>query len=116
LAVIEAWGFRPSTIGFTWVKTNSDGSPTTGLGYYTRSNAELCFIGVKGKPVRLARDVHQVVTAKVGEHSEKPDEVRHRIERIFHGPYLEMFARKPVDGWTVWGNEISRKHFADAAE
>lgn len=23
------------------------------------------------------------------------------------GPYLEMFARQPVAGWDVWGNESS---------
>jgi N6-adenosine-specific RNA methylase IME4 len=112
LAVIEAWGFRPSTIGFTWVKTNLDGSPATGLGYYTRSNAEVCLIGIKGKPQRLARDVHQVVMAPVGEHSAKPEEVRRRIERLFAGPYLELYARKGVPGWITWGNEIARAQFA----
>jgi len=108
LAVIEAWGFRPSTIGFTWVKTNRDGSPATGLGYYTRSNAEVCLIAIKGKPLRLAADVHQVIIAPVGEHSAKPDETYRRIERLFGGPYLELFARRPRDGWTTWGNEVPR--------
>jgi N6-adenosine-specific RNA methylase IME4 len=106
LAVIEAWGFRPSTIGFTWVKTNLDGSPATGLGYYTRSNAEVCLIGIKGKPQRLARDVHQVVMAPVGEHSAKPEEVRRRIERLFAGPYLELYARRSVPGWTTWATRL----------
>jgi N6-adenosine-specific RNA methylase IME4 len=106
IAVIEAWGFRPSTIGFTWVKTNADGSPATGLGYYTRSNAELCLIGIKGKPLRLARDVNQVVLAPVGEHSAKPAAVRRRIEQLFAGPYLELFGRELIPGWTVWGNEV----------
>jgi N6-adenosine-specific RNA methylase IME4 len=115
LAVIEAWGFRPSTIGFTWVKTNHDGSPATGLGYYTRSNAELCLIAIKGKPQRLARDVHQVVLAPVGEHSAKPEEVRSRIERLFPGPYLELYGRKPAPGWWVWGNEIPRAEFMPEA-
>jgi N6-adenosine-specific RNA methylase IME4 len=116
LAVMEAWGFRSSTIGFTWVKTNVDGSPATGLGYYTRSNAELCLLGIKGKPQRLARDVHQIVMAPVGEHSEKPEEVRRRISRLFPGPNLELYGRKPVPGWTVWGNEIPRTTFGEAAE
>jgi N6-adenosine-specific RNA methylase IME4 len=51
-------------------------------------------------------DVHEVVVAPVGEHSEKPDEVYRRIERLYPGPYLELFARKPRKGWTVWGNEV----------
>jgi N6-adenosine-specific RNA methylase IME4 len=29
------------------------------------------------------------------------------IEQMFPNvPKLEMFARKPRDGWDVWGNEI----------
>jgi len=50
--------------------------------------------------------VHQVVIAPVGEHSEKPDEVRRRIERLLPGPYLELYGRKQVEGWCVWGNEV----------
>ena len=47
----------------------------------------------------------------VGEHSEKPEEARRRIERLLAGPYLELYGRKPVDGWTVWGNQIARADF-----
>ena len=84
--VIQAWGFNPSTAGFVWVKTNADGDGLhTGMGYYTRSNTEVCFIATKGSPTRLATDVHQVVFAPVGEHSAKPEEVRRGIERLFAG-------------------------------
>jgi N6-adenosine-specific RNA methylase IME4 len=34
------------------------------------------------------------------------------IERASHGPYLELFGRSPVPGWTVWGNQIERTLFA----
>ena len=54
--------------------------------------------------------------APVGEHSDKPEEVRRRIERLFAGPYLELYGRKPVEGWTVWGNEIARGQMNTAAE
>jgi N6-adenosine-specific RNA methylase IME4 len=112
VAVIEAWGFKPSTAAFAWVKKNADGEGFhTGMGYWTRSNTEVCFIATKGSPLRLATDVHQVVFAPVGEHSAKPEEVRRRIERLFAGPYLELYGRKPVAGWTVWGNEIPRNQF-----
>jgi N6-adenosine-specific RNA methylase IME4 len=60
----------------------------TGMGYYTRSNSEVCLIATKGSPLRLATDVHQIVIAPVGEHSAKPEEMRRRIERLFPGPYL----------------------------
>jgi N6-adenosine-specific RNA methylase IME4 len=105
--VIEAWGFKPSTIAFDWVKTTADGSLHTGMGYWTRSNTEPCLLATKGAPSRLRTDVHQVVTALVSEHSAKPEEVRRRIEQLFLGPYLELYGRKPVDNWCVWGNEIA---------
>jgi N6-adenosine-specific RNA methylase IME4 len=60
--------------------------------------------------------VHEVVFAPVGRHSEKPDEVRRRIERLVQGPYLELFARKPVPGWTTWGNEIAPESAATNPE
>jgi N6-adenosine-specific RNA methylase IME4 len=113
---IEAWSFRPSTKAFCWIKQNqSGGTRKNGQGYYTLANSEDVFLGIKGSPLRLANDVHQVVEAPVGEHSEKPEEVRRRIERLFSGPYLELYGRKPVSGWTVWGNEIPRARFSEAA-
>ena len=41
-----------------------------------------------------------------GAHSEKPTEIHARIERLVAGPYVELFARKPVPGWDAWGNEV----------
>lgn len=50
LALIKAWGFKYKTCFVTWIKTTKDGSrPAFGVGYYTRSNAELCLVAVKGK-------------------------------------------------------------------
>jgi N6-adenosine-specific RNA methylase IME4 len=105
--VIRAWGFEYSTVAFAWVKQNPSGDGLfTGLGYHTRSNIEPCLLALRGAPVRLAMDVHQVVMAPVGAHSEKPDEVYRRIERLYPGPYLELFARRERPGWSVWGNEV----------
>jgi N6-adenosine-specific RNA methylase IME4 len=115
--IIEAWGFKPSTIVFVWVKENVSGIGLhNGQGYWTLANAEMCFIATKGSLLRLATDVRQVVMAPVGEHSAKPEEVRRRIERLFPGPYLELYGRKPVPGWTVWGNEIPRDQFDSTPE
>jgi N6-adenosine-specific RNA methylase IME4 len=114
---IEAWRFRPATKAFCWVKQNQSGDPRlNGQGYYTLANSEDVFLGIKGSPLRLAYDVRQVVMAPVAGHSAKPEEVRHRIERLFPGPYLELYGRKLVPGWTVWGNEIPRTRFREAAE
>ena len=50
LQVINAWGFKYKTCFVTWIKTTKQGDrPAFGVGYYTRSNAELCLLAVKGK-------------------------------------------------------------------
>ena len=106
LEVIEAWGFTYKTCAFTWVKQNRGGPGFfTGQGYWTLANPELCLLATKGEPMRLGTDVHQLVVAPVAVHSRKPDEVAARIERLVAGPYLELFARRPRDGWDAWGNQ-----------
>jgi N6-adenosine-specific RNA methylase IME4 len=103
----QAWGFKFKTDGFTWVKTNADGSLFWGMGYATRANTEPCLLATRGKPLRLAADVHQVILAPALEHSAKPDEAYARMARLYPGPRLELFARKPREEWTTWGNEIA---------
>ena len=29
------------------------------------------------------------------------------IEKLYDGPYLELFGRSPIDGWQVFGNDAS---------
>ncbi len=110
LEVIKAWGFKYVTIGFTWVKLNSkNGKPFFGIGYYTKSNAELCLIGVKGKPSRLKKTdkVSSVIISRKREHSRKPDEARQRILQLVGDiPKVELFARERHKGWDYWGNEV----------
>ena len=84
--------------------------PSTTMGYLMCSTAPF---GSRGSPKRLAKDVHQVIAAPRQEHSRKPGEVHSRIERYCAGPRLELFARAPRMGWTVWGNETDK--FAEAA-
>jgi site-specific DNA-methyltransferase (adenine-specific) len=85
----------------------------SGLGHWTNGNAELCLLAKKGKGVkRVNKNVKQVVLAPRKEHSEKPLEVRERIERLVgdgeEKTYnkLELFCRgKSGDTWDDWGNE-----------
>jgi N6-adenosine-specific RNA methylase IME4 len=116
--LITACGFKYKTLGFLWLKTIPNAEvielkgkgPHTDMGYATRANTKPVLLGIKGEPRRLAPfDVHQVVIAPVGEHSAKPDEVYRRIERLYPGPYLELFARRERPHWTVWGDEIPRE-------
>lgn len=114
LQVIEAWGFKYITCGFVWVKLNPSGVGIySGLGHWVNGNAELVLLGRKGKPIRKAFNIKQIVMeeevllAPRGRHSQKPYEVRHRIELLFEPPYLELFARGDRDGWVCLGNEIN---------
>jgi N6-adenosine-specific RNA methylase IME4 len=117
-AVIKAWGFRYSGLGFTWAKLKRSWQPGflgftesdlhVGLGLTTRHNAELCLIGRRGAPGRLAKDVREIILAPVAEHSRKPAEAYRRIERFCAGPRLELFARERRDGWAAWGDETAR--------
>lgn len=114
LKVIEAWGFKYKTCGFAWFKGNSlplfpdDYAFRIGLGYWTRSNSEVCLIATRGKPKRRSANVGQVVAEPVREHSRKPDCIRERIEALVEGPYVELFARQRRKGWDAWGNEVGR--------
>ena len=108
LQVIKAWGFEYKTTAFVWVKLarHSDGI-FWGLGYWTRSNVEICMLATKGHPKRVAKNIHQVIISHVEEHSKKPAEARRRIEALMGDvPKIELFARRPARGWDVWGNEV----------
>lgn len=108
LDVIKAWGFKYKTLGFSWIKTNKkNGKPFFGIGYYTKSNCEVCLIGVKGKPIKVSNSISSVVIEPRAEHSKKPDSVREKIVALCGDiPRLEMFARTKTAGWDIWGNEI----------
>jgi len=116
LSVMEAWGFTYKTCGFNWVKRNKkNDSFFVGLGYWTRSNSEICLIGTKGKPKRVSRSVRQVCDAKVMEHSKKPDEIRERIVELCGDlPCIELFARQRHEGWDCLGNEIDGRDIREA--
>ena len=58
--VIDAWGFKYKTVGFTWAKTNRIKMGFfTGLGYWTRGNPEMCLLATKGKPKRNSKSIPQ---------------------------------------------------------
>jgi N6-adenosine-specific RNA methylase IME4 len=108
LDTIKSWNFKYKTCAFSWIKKNKKSdSLFWGLGYYTRSNNEICLLATKGKPKRISSAVHQVVIDKIREHSRKPDCVRDRIVQLCGDlPRIELFARQRVDGWDCWGNEV----------
>ena len=108
LKVIEAWGFTYKTKAFSWVKTNpKSGGYFTGMGFWTRANTEDCLLATKGHPKRIDRGVRQLVVSSRLSHSEKPPEISERIVQLMGDiPRIELFARKKVDGWDCWGDEV----------
>lgn len=116
LRVIEAWGFKFKTVGFTWMKQNKNAPSLfydandifAGMGYWTRSNCELCLIATRGKPKRINSDVPQAIFSPLREHSRKPTEIYERVERLVAGPYLELFARNKRKGWDSHGTETGK--------
>jgi N6-adenosine-specific RNA methylase IME4 len=108
--VMEAWGYKYKSIGFVWRKLTKHGKEHMSTGYYTRAGMEMVLIGRRGNPPRVKdRGVRQVFSSTVREHSRKPDEVYDFIERLYDGPYLEMFARSSYrKDWTKVGNEVGK--------
>lgn len=111
----RAWGLKLSALAFVWIKTKRSfdmaalqRSPLLdcdlhhGLGYSTLANAEYVVLLRHGKPKRL-RAVRQVIIAPVDDHSRKPIEFFRRCEIFCAGPRIDMFAGRPVPGWTKWG-------------
>ena len=111
IITFEKWGFKYKTIGFNWVKTNKkDGKPFFGVGYYTKSNSEICLLGVKGKVKPKSNFVSSIIIEPKNEHSKKPLIVKDRIVELCGDlPRIELFARNVglfEDGWDYWGNEV----------
>ena len=109
LNLINAWGFTYKPVAFVWVKQNKSGKGYFwGLGWWTRSNAEICLLAVKGKPKRKNAGIHQLILSPVEQHSKKPDIVRDKIVSLTGDvPRIELFARQTTPGWDVWGNEVN---------
>lgn len=100
--IFDAWGFEFRST-FVWVK------PQMGIGNYWRNSHEFLLTGIRGDAKRFNdRSLKSWLECDRSRHSEKPFIVRDYIKRASPGPYLEMFARTPAEGWTCWGNEIER--------
>lgn len=100
--VIDAWGFEYKT-SIVWDKVLGN------YGHYVRVHHELLLVCTRGsclpdEPTPMPDSVQ--VIRRGDEHSAKPDDFRKLIMKLYtRGPYLELFGRKRVEGWTVFGND-----------
>ena len=118
MVVMRSWGFQYKTFGFVWVKRTKKGTIKVGMGNYTRANAEVCLIGIRGKPKIKSHSVKQIIESIAGEHSEKPVEIYERIDELMgtKTKKIELFARINKNGtkvsgkgWNTWGLEVSKR-------
>lgn len=104
--IAEAWGFAPKTL-LTWGKMKPDGTPSMKTGYYFRGATEHCLFSVRGSQRLIGASCKPTLyLSERLPHSVKPEWFYKLCEECSPGPYLEMFARRPREGWTVWGNEV----------
>jgi N6-adenosine-specific RNA methylase IME4 len=102
LQTMEAWGFTYKTHAI-WHKSG------LGMGYYFRVDHELLLIGTRGEPraPEPSARITSVIEASKTRHSEKPEVFREILESLYPtASRVELFCRKPRDGWDVWGNQV----------
>jgi N6-adenosine-specific RNA methylase IME4 len=100
--IIKAWGFEPKT-GGVWDKVSHT------FGHYFSIRHEHLIVCTRGDctPDRPTPMIDSVFTERKSDvHSEKPEAVAKAVERLYDGPYVELFARKQRRGWTCYGNQI----------
>lgn len=103
LQVMAAWGFEYKT-HLVW-----DKDTPMPMGWYVWPSHELLLIGVRSKTPHSKDRSRSVFHAPRHGHSEKPIEAYEIIERMYAGPYLELFARTHREGWTAYGNELEER-------
>jgi N6-adenosine-specific RNA methylase IME4 len=91
----------------TWVK-NVGITPFSWM-YST----ELILFGRLGNLPLLQKGLRLDFSAKVREHSRKPDEFYERVKLVSPEPRLDLFSREKRDGFEQWG--IETDYFAVAA-
>jgi N6-adenosine-specific RNA methylase IME4/ParB-like chromosome segregation protein Spo0J len=99
--VLDAWGFESNTI-LTWAKQKF------GAGHWLRGQTEHCHLAIRGKPTVLLTNQTTLLSASAGAHSEKPDAFYTLVEALCPGSKVELFARRPREGFVAHGNAVQR--------
>lgn len=128
LRVCEAWGFTPKQL-VPWIKGRLEMKAFAtdvvrprlviqpGMGALTRVCVEYLLLATRGAYTKLVKshsenglllaEEDSFIIEPKSKHSKKPWQQYQLLEKLFPGPYVELFARQ-VDraGWTFWGDEV----------
>lgn len=102
LSLVRSWGFHYQCL-MTWVK------PGGMTPFSWQYNTEHVLFAHKGTIDVQRKGMKLSFEAPAVGHSIKPDVFYERVLQASPGPRLEVFARKPRLGFTVWGNESGKQ-------